>query len=300
MTEEEYRQQQRDEERRAQQQQWEDQQREAGSAEQAYYDSDEYRSDVMGASYPNPNEPANQYSGGGAGGAEDVDFGQALEDKLREILDLDAAERARNEAGRALLAARSQAGRGQMGMSGAMLGLQSDVMGEAALRAEDYLIDQQIDAARTGVKLEAMDRAEQLGLIDWVRSSQQQGNSEDQIRAMLEGLGLEAADIEALISGATPEVVEDTVVWDPSAQAAWTEMSWSPPDGSWWESGNNTGVDAGVVVPPGTPLPSNVTQTTWFPTNAPRKFSIGVGGEPHYRYEYEDTNGVKHYFYVPA
>ena len=72
-----------------------------------------------------------------AGEEEDDTFSSLLDQMLRDKMMEDPTEAARLDAGRALAAARSQAGRGQMGMSGGMLALQSDVMGEAARQAED-------------------------------------------------------------------------------------------------------------------------------------------------------------------
>lgn len=244
---------------------------------------------------PNAGNENNNESGSG----DDPDgFGDILEQKLLEILGMDPTERARNEAGRALLAARSQAGRGQMGMSGAMLGLQSDVMGEASERAENYVMDRQLDAAKTGVKLEALDRAEQLGLIDWVRSATESGNSAEEIYEMLTGpLGMDPADADILM-GTIPEQ-GDAGVGSSNAQTFWASIEWEPPSGSWWESGNDTGVDEGIVIASAQSLPHGVSETTWG-FGIPRTFSIGSPASPHTRYEYEDDNGQKHYFYVPA
>jgi len=294
----------RDEEQKAYADYMEEQRRSGSQGEEAerqqrYYDSDAYRNPLMGLGVGDARQNQNNQYDGGAGENEGADFGQALEDKLMEILGMDPAERARNEAGRALLAARSQAGRGQMGMSGAMLGLQADVMGEAALRAEDYLMDQQIDAARTGVRLEAMNRAEQLGLIDWVRSATQQGNSPEQIMEMLATLGVTGEEAAALLDSAVVEEA-DAMIGSTPANTAWAEIGWNPPPGSWWENGNNTGVDEGIVVPSVSDLPSDYDQTMILWTNNPRTFSIGSPASPHYRYEIEDSEGNKHYFYVPA
>ena len=280
-----------DQERRMQEEQAEESRRRAGDEEQAYYDSDEYNplGDPIGR-----NEPDNQY----VPPPNDPDgFGDILEQKLLDILGMDPTERARNEAGRALLAARSQAGRGQMGMSGAMLGLQSDVMGEASERAENYVMDRQLDAAKTGVKLEALDRAEQLGLIDWVRSATESGNSADEIYDMLTGpLGMDPADADILM-GTIPEQ-GDAGIGSSNAQAFWASIEWEPPPGSWWEQGNDTGVDEGIVVASAQNVPDGASRTTWG-AGIPRTFHMGDPSGPHTRYEYEDDNGQKHYFYVP-
>jgi len=243
---------------------------------------------------PNAGNENNNESGSG----DDPDgFGAILEQKLLEILGMDPTERARNEAGRALLAARSQAGRGQMGMSGAMLGLQSDVMGEASERAENYVMDRQLDAAKTGVKLEALDRAEQLGLTDWVRSATEAGNSAEEIYEMLTGpLGMDSADADILM-GTIPEQ-DDAGIGSSNAQAFWASIEWEPPPGSWWEQGNDTGVDEGIVVASAQNVPDGASRTTWG-AGIPRTFHMGDPSGPHTRYEYEDDNGQKHYFYVP-
>jgi len=221
-------------------------------------------------------------------------FGDALKQKLMEILEMDASERARNEAGRALLAARSQAGRGQMGMSGAMLGLQSDVMGEAALRAEDYLMDQQIDAARTGVRLEAMDRAEQLGLIDWVRSATQQGSSPEEIMEMLATLGVSGEDAEALLSGAgggEEELIFDNNTVPSNYQSFLSGAVGFNPDGAVYYEGH-IGFDAGLIVPLDANLPAGVGTRKWGVRE--------IDGVFYHKYTMEDSEGNEYVFYTPT
>lgn len=101
----------------------------------------------------------------------DESFRGKLEQTLLDKLNETPEERAQREAGRALVAARAQAGRGQMGMSGGMLALQSDVMGDAVAKAEDRLFDQQMGAGRIGTQLEALDKAERLGLLDYMQTA---------------------------------------------------------------------------------------------------------------------------------
>ena len=253
-----------DQERRMQKEQAEESRRRAGSEEQAYYDSDEYN--PLGGGPPRRNEPDNKYvppPSDGSGNDPDG-FGDILEQKLLEILGMDPTERARNEAGRALLAARSQAGRGQMGMSGAMLGLQSDVMGEASERAENYVMDRQLDAAKTGVKLEALDRAEQLGLIDWVRSATESGNSADEIYDMLTGpLGMSPADADILM-GTVPEQTGTVQEIDgsPTEYGVYAEtMGWDPPpDAEWYPAHGHYGFTPGMILDHDDDLPPNPGQ----------------------------------------
>ncbi len=102
---------------------------------------------------------------------QEQSFRDRLEETLMGKLDETPQERAQREAGRALVAARAQAGRGQMGMSGGMLALQSDVMGDAVAKAEDRLFDQQMSAGRIGTQLEALDKAERLGLLDYMETA---------------------------------------------------------------------------------------------------------------------------------
>lgn len=112
--------------------------------------------------------------GAGQGGEEEIKektFREMLEENLMGKLNETPEERAQMEAGRALVAARAQAGRGQMGMSGGMLALQSDVMGDAAAKAEDRLFNQQLSVGRIGTQLEALDKAEKLGLLDYMESA---------------------------------------------------------------------------------------------------------------------------------
>ena len=98
-------------------------------------------------------------------------FRDRLEEVLMGKLNETPEERAQREAGRALVAARAQAGRGQMGMSGGMLALQSDIMGDAIAKAEDRLFQQQLGAGRIGTQLEALDKAERLGLLDYMETA---------------------------------------------------------------------------------------------------------------------------------
>jgi hypothetical protein len=121
-------------------------------------------------------EIMNSMAGGGGGGGDgeggaERTFRQMLEENLMGKLDENANDRGQREAGRAIAAARAQGGRGQMGMSGGMIGLQSDIATEAVGRAEDRLFDQQLGAAKIGTQLEALDKAEKLGLLDYMESA---------------------------------------------------------------------------------------------------------------------------------
>ena len=109
---------------------------------------------------------------------DDRGFRDRLEEVLMGKLNETPEERAQREAGRALVAARAQAGRGQMGMSGGMLALQSDVMGDAAAKAEDRLFNQQLSAGRIGTQMEALDKAERLGLLDYMESAEFESQAE--------------------------------------------------------------------------------------------------------------------------
>jgi len=88
---------------------------------------EDQRNAAMGLGDGPPKRPV---GGGGSGGggteggdATEETFRQMLENTLMSKLGETAADRARMDAGRALVAARAQAGRGQMGMSGGMLAL---------------------------------------------------------------------------------------------------------------------------------------------------------------------------------
>jgi len=114
-----------------------------------------------------------------------------LMDKMNESPE----ERAQIEAGRALVAARAQAGRGQMGMSGGMLGLQSEVMGDASREAEDYLFGQQLAAGKLGAGMEA-ERANQL--LNAIAVKDDLDMSDEDFRRFLQGLGFTLEEIDSI------------------------------------------------------------------------------------------------------
>lgn len=118
-----------------------------------------------------PGGPGGPGSGGEEEEVVDQSFREMLESTLMGKLTETAESRAQREAGRAIAAARAQAGRGQMGMSGGMLGLQSDIVTDAVADAEDRLFQQQLGAGRIGTQLEAVDKAEKLGLLNYMQNA---------------------------------------------------------------------------------------------------------------------------------
>ena len=134
---------------------------------------------------------------------EDRTFRNRLEELLVSKLDESADERAAKDAGRAIAAARAQGGRGQMGMSGGMIGLQSDIATSASERARESLFGEQMTAARRGVQLEALDKAESLGLLQYLSTTSM--SREEAIKFIEDFMDIDTETAASIANAAIPE-----------------------------------------------------------------------------------------------
>lgn len=239
---------------------------------------------------------------------EDDTFSSLLDQMLRDKMMEDPTEAARLDAGRALAAARSQAGRGQMGMSGGMLALQSDVMGEAARQAEDQLWGQQLQAGKLGAAIETEDRNRILSAI-----------------AVKEDLGMDDDAFRSFLSSVFPDMAEDDIevivetgmgtgLDDPSESESGEEQTIAFDDSipsnyqdffSGTVGGDMTGAEyyeGHIGFKPGLILPSDAQLPTG---HGPRMFGfreITIDGEKVYfhMYKMEDENGNEYVIYTPT
>lgn len=110
-------------------------------------------------------------------------FRDMLEENLMAKMMEDAQSAGQRDAGRAIAAARAQAGRGQMGMSGGMIAAQSDAVSNAVANAEDRLFNQQLQAGRLGAGIETEDRNQ---LITAIGVAEDLGMDDDELRSFIE------------------------------------------------------------------------------------------------------------------
>ena len=110
-------------------------------------------------------------------------FRDMLEENLMAKMMEDAQSAGQRDAGRAIAAARAQAGRGQMGMSGGMIAAQSDAVSNAVANAEDRLFNQQLQAGRLGAGMETEDRNQ---LITAIGVAEDLGMDDDELRSFIE------------------------------------------------------------------------------------------------------------------
>lgn len=138
---------------------------------------------------------------------EPNNFRSELEKLLMGKLAEDVDERAAADAGRAIAAARAQGGRGMMGMSGGMIGLQSDIATSAAERARRGLFGEQMDAARRGVQLEALDKAESLGLLQYLSTTSM--SRDEAINFIQDFMDIDTQTAATIANAAIPEGEEE-------------------------------------------------------------------------------------------
>lgn len=137
-------------------------------------------------------------------------FQELLEENLMAKMMEDAQSAGQRDAGRAIAAARAQAGRGQMGMSGGILAAQSDAVSNAVANAEDRLFGQQMQAGRLGAGIETEERNL---LLNAIAVREDLGLEDDEFRALLEGIGLNPDALPEL-GGGDDEPEEEVIVYD--------------------------------------------------------------------------------------
>jgi hypothetical protein len=138
---------------------------------------------------------------------EDKTFQELLEENLMAKMMEDAQSAGQRDAGRAIAAARAQAGRGQMGMSGGILAAQSDAVSNAVANAEDRLFGQQMQAGRLGAGIETEERNL---LLNAIAVREDLGLDDDEFRSLLEGIGLDPDALPDLGGGDDePDEVEE-------------------------------------------------------------------------------------------
>ena len=134
--------------------------------------------DLLGGGLGNPNDqgggdagPGDGNEGGEGGDDGPSDFRTELEKLLLSKLNEDPTAVAREDALRSIMAQRqTQAGRGTGGMY-AMHKLGMDTANEAARVARAEGFKDQLGAAKMGVGLEALDKADRMAVLDFVENS---------------------------------------------------------------------------------------------------------------------------------
>jgi hypothetical protein len=161
--------------------------------------------------------PESDYGDGGNIGDETEEaktFQELLEENLMAKMMEDAQSAGQRDAGRAIAAARAQAGRGQMGMSGGILAAQSDAVSNAVANAEDRLFGQQMQAGRLGAGIETEERNL---LLNAIAVKEDLDLDDDAFRALLEGIGLNPDALPDFGEGddePEEETVESSVSYD--------------------------------------------------------------------------------------
>lgn len=172
--------------------------------------------DLLGGGKGNPNDqgggdagPGDGSEGGEGGDDGPSDFRTELEKLLLAKLNEDPTAVAREDALRSIMAQRqTQAGRGTGGMY-AMHKLGMDTANEAARIARAEGFKDQMGAAKMGVGLEALDKADRMAVLDFVENSDLPPKAMAQFLQDYMGLSAEeAASIQASREDAEDEQKE--------------------------------------------------------------------------------------------
>ena len=194
-------------------------------AEAGVSTQEDYELYNAGEDYYNTNEEGPTYGSLGEGGnieesAEEQaqTFRELLEENLMAKMMEDAQSAGQRDAGRAIAAARAQAGRGQMGMSGGMIAAQSDAVSNAVANAEDRLFNQQMQAGRLGAGMETEDRNQ---LITAIGVAEDLGMDDDKLRSFIEQIfpDMDPDLIQGFGLGSTDNELPNL----PSEQGDWLE-----------------------------------------------------------------------------
>jgi len=194
-------------------------------AEAGVSTQEDYELYNAGEDYYNTNEEGPTYGSLGEGGnieesaeEEAQTFRDLLEENLMAKMMEDAQAAGQRDAGRAIAAARAQAGRGQMGMSGGMIAAQSDAVANAVANAEDRLFNQQMQAGRLGAGMETEDRNQ---LITAIGVAEDLGMDDDKLRSFIEQIfpDMDPDLIQGFGLGSTDNELPNL----PSEQGDWLE-----------------------------------------------------------------------------